>query len=338
MVTMKEIAAHVGVSQPTVSVVLNNKSSIVRISTVTRKRIEDAAKELGYHRNAIARSMVTGRTNFIGYLNINISSEFATRILDGIMRECDQRDFFVKIFPFYQDANFEAVASRMFEQRPAGLICRSITKEMMDYLKVEARKLNIPVAFTGSTFPSDWGIRVGTVDREGVFAGVNHLLEKGHKRIAVVNLDYRRAFTRFRQDYFLEAMQNAGLKVPDQYLVTLSRDQGQTEERVKQLMELPEPPTALFCIAGDAIAAQALRALRKKNLRVPEDVSVMGYSGITISRFVDPPLTTIFEPFEEIGRTAAKQLIDEICRTERISLIKEQKIEIPSQLVIGEST
>lgn len=337
MITMKEIAAHVGVSQPTVSVVLNNKASVVRISKDTRERIKDAAKELGYHRNAIARSMVTGKTNFIGYLDINISSEVAVKILDGIIRECNRRDFFVKITPYYQDINFETVVNRTIEQRPAGLICRSITRKMMDYLQAEAQKLNIPVAVTGTTFPGTWGIRVGTVDEQGVFAGVRHLLEKGHKRIAVLNLDSGRAFALFRQECFRTAMLKAGLEVPGQYFVMMS-DYLETEKRVAGLMELPEPPTALFCVAGDVVAALALRALKRKKLRVPEDVSVIGYSNISVSRLVDPSLTTISEPFAEIGMVTARELIDEIDRTERLSFTTERKIEIPSQLIIREST
>lgn len=337
MITMKEIARLAGVSQPTVSVVLNNKSGTVRISDETRKLVVEAAKSLGYRRNAIARSMVTGKTNFIGYIDIDVSPEYAAKMLSGVIRECNGRNYFVKVFPYYDDMKFEEVINRIMEQRPAGLICRSLTERMLNYLKHEAFLLNIPIAVAGNSFPCDWGIRVVTEDEVGVFAAVNYLLELGHEHIALLNLDRGRAFTRFRKDSFLQAMHTAGIAVPNEYLVMMMNSD-ETELRVTELLKLPTPPTAIFCIAGDPIAALALRVIRKNRKRVPEDISVIGYADIDLASFVDPPLTSVREPFEEMGMVAARELLDEIARPNCPSFEQVHEIKIASQLIIRDST
>lgn len=336
MVTMKDIAKAAKVSRPTVSLVLNGHSTQIRISNETKKLVEETAERLGYRRNEIARSMVTGKTNCIGYVDSDIVSEYSSRMLSGIIQECNAENYFVKIFPYYEKAYFEDAVKRIIEQRPAGLICRSLSEEMLECLRKEALTLGIPIAVTGSSFPHAWGIRIVTDDEEGAALATKHLIGQGHERIAHVSLSGKRGFAELRKVGFLKTMSNSHLQVSPDYMVLL-KNINESEKLIGKLFDLPEAPTAIFC-ATDDIAAIAIRAAMKKGLKVPGDVSIAGFADMRISTLTAPPLTTVSEPFDEIGKIAAAELIREIERPNKRYFSKNMEKKIDLKLIIRNST
>ncbi|OGV55975.1 MAG: hypothetical protein A2017_07870 [Lentisphaerae bacterium GWF2_44_16] len=336
MVTMKDIAKAAKVSRPTVSIVLNGRSTQIRISDETKKIVEETAERLGYRRNDIARSMVTGKTNCIGFVDSDIVSEYSSRILSGIIKECNEKNYFVKIFPYYEEVYFKDVVKRIIEQRPAGLICRSLSEEMLECLRKEAFNLGIPIAVTGSSFPHDWGIRIVTDDEDGASQATKHLIDLGHKHIAHVNFSWKRGFAELRKSGFLKTMASYSLKVTPNHIVLL-KNINKAEELIGKLFDLPEIPTAIFC-ATDEIAAIAIRAARKKRLNVPDDISITGFADMKISRLTDPSLTTVSEPFDKIGKIAADELIKEIERPSKRYFSKAMEKKIDLKLIIRNST
>lgn len=336
VVTMKDIAQKAKVSRPTVSVILNGRDSHIRISKKTRDHVLQIASSLNYRRNQIAHAMVTGKTNFIGFMDEDIINEYTSETLSGAVNEASKHKYFIKIFPYYNKKFFKDIVNSIIEQRPAGIICRSLNEDLLEYLHLECVKFNVPVAIVGSGFFHGWGIRVATDDTVGAALAVNHLIDLGHKKIAHAGFTRGRGFVEMRCQGYINAMTNAGLAIPDEYFIYGAKLHD-IEKRIGELAIRKNRPSAIFCTT-DYIAMVVLRSLRKANLRVPQDVSIVGYADLKTSKLVDPPLSTIAEPFKEVGKIAVSELIAEIEKKEKGSFNTEVRKMLDVKLIVRASS
>lgn len=339
MLGMKDIAREAGVSRPTVSLVLNGKAGKgnVRISEETKKRVFAAAEKLGYCRNEIARSMITGKTCFIGFMSNNTDIEYTAKNLSGAISECQKYDYFVKIFPTHTDENnFEQCLKNMIGQRPAGIICRSPDIEQQKLLRRECGKYNIPVALIGSIYRGDWGIRVLTDDAAGAAEAAKLLIRNDRRKLLCVCSREGKRFSDERYKGFAEGAKNAGLRIK-KFSIPYSDDNFKNfEKELLELLKSERRPDGIFCVT-DELAMIVLRVTAKAKLKVPEDLSVIGFADMRMAAFATPPLTTVAEPFEEIGTTAARELLKEI-KSASIKSFKSPKIiELSVKMKIRES-
>lgn len=334
-VTMMDIARKAKVSRPTVSLILNGRETQVRISESTRQRVLDVSKSLGYRRNEIARSMVTGKSNFIGFTG-DISHEYCSMMLKGIVEKAEFRKYYVKIFSDPDPDKFETNVNTIIEQRPAGIIFRSLSKKNYEFISRECRLYEIPFAIAGSSFPGNCGIRVSTADDKGAAMAVKHLIKLGHKRIAHISGDRISGYVELRRAGFLAQMKKMQLDVPENYFIHSDKIEV-IEKSAVDLLSTKNRPTAIFC-ASDHFAMVVIRAARRVGLSVPEDISVIGFANMNLSKLADPPLTTIAEPFIELGQTVADELINEIEKDDKISLSKQIEKELDVKLIIRDST
>jgi len=337
MITMKDIAYEAGVSRPTVSVILNGRENVIGISLETKERVLKAAEKLGYRRNEIARSMITGRSNFIGYLTSGLMREYVTMPLQGIVERAEKEKYFVKVFFRKETDSFSDVIKKIMEQRPAGLICRSIREEDYKLLDKECRALNIPYVLIGSGFRRDSGIRIETDDVAGAETIVEHLIGLGHKQIAFFCGNRGSGYVELRFRGFMNVMKKYGLPISEDHMIFNDVNSEMETAAVRLFSSGKTLPTAIFC-GGDHFAMITLRAARRCGLKVPEDISVAGYANMEMCRFADPPLTTVAEPFEEVGELACELLIQEVKRKKMISFQKEIYLDVPVKLIIREST
>jgi DNA-binding LacI/PurR family transcriptional regulator len=164
---------------------------------------------------------------------------------------------------------------------------------------------------------------------------VEHLYELGHRRIAFISAQYASSLSRVREATFRQEMQRAGLPVSDDTVVhTDWQKRDVIEAKVLELLHRPGPrPTALLC-AGDMIAMTAQRAARLCGLSLPRDLSVVGFANFLMATYADPPLTTVAQPFEEIGRLAVRRLLASQDGSESVT----GTLEVPTQLVVRLST
>lgn len=334
-ITMKKIASEAKVSRPTVSAVLNGRAESARISEKTTRKIIETAKRLGYRRNEIARAMVTGRSNFIGFVG-DLSYEYASLVMKGAVERADALGYFVKVFTQRKGGEFESFLHRMIEQRPAGIIFRTLLAEEHDIVLKECLSHDIPFSIAGSSFHGCRGIRVLTDDEHGAKIAVDRLVALGHADIAHFSGKRGNGYVELRRSGFLKAMEAHGLSPRDEFIFhddPLER----LEIAACELFSSEDRPTAVFC-ASDYIAMVLLRAIRKVGLSVPEDVSVIGYSGMLAAELSDPPLTTISEPFVEMGNFASEMLIEEILGSERRSLDRRIDVVLDVSLKEGKST
>ena len=310
--TLKDIAERIGVSRVAVSVVLNGSTSNTRVSAETRQRILDAAAELDYHPNATAQGLKRGRTNTLGVVfgatatnTQTMSSSLTTNILQGVAEAAEEGRYNLMLFinP-WRDGNQGVNCLR--DQRTDGAVfAMPLTKNNMAESLIA---LGQPLVFIG--YPAD-ALGIPSVDVDNVRAAYDatrHLLELGHRRIAHLQGDDFYICTGQRRDGFLRAMTEAGMVVPPDYLIADTYSGVTTQETFLRLMALPNPPTAIFT-GNDIMAGQVVRAAKKANISIPSQLSIVGFDDLYLPTLMDEPVTSIRQPFLEMGRQAGLILL-----------------------------
>lgn len=339
MVTMGDVASRAGVSQATVSFVLGGRADRLKISRETRERVMQSARELGYQRNQLARAMVTGKSRIIGVLTTPHSGENMVRILTGAMEAASQNNYLLKVVHLSYDGVDEATIARCLEWRVAGAMVVGLSEETHRTLNEAFHKAQIPLTLIDNVPPVNWGVRVGSNDEQGIRLAVSHLVGLGHRKIAFMG-GRPGSLSQWREESFRAALAEAGLLVPAHWVRHSSwSDQKIIEEQVRLLFVESgnSLPTAVVCSA-DAIAMVVLRIARSLGLRLPEDLSVTGYSNANLSAFADPALTTVDQSFVEMGRAAALQVIGLAERSESDEQIILKELLLPTQLIERAST
>jgi len=344
--TMNTIATHLGVSRATVSHVLNGRSAEQRIRPETQSRVLDVARELGYRPNALARSVRSGKSRMIGYLVSDPRYEPYWNTIIGALDEAEQEGFTLKVLSVTPGTFAERIRQCM-ELRLGGLIVR--INQDKSTLFAEANRVGIPVVTVDESVPQSFGVRVNAADALGCREAVSHLVELGHRRIGFISSGFGRQpleIVPTREGLFLQEMATRGLDVPDgcvtrETMLVYGRrakaghDTATGLAATDALLEHPAGrPTAIFCWRDEA-ALVAIQACHRRGLRVPGDISVVGFSDISAAWLCDPPLTTCQSPWEEMGRTAVRQLVNAV---EGEFDPSPREILIPSGLVVRQSS
>lgn len=337
MVRMTDIALEAGVSRSTVSLVLNNKHTAVGIPESTRRRVLSAATQLGYRPNELARAMVTGKNRVIVYLLHDPSQEVASRILKGALTEAEKHGYLVKLVG--REGPFdERDIERCVGLRPVGVMALYVTPSVTEYLQKEMARYNIPVVLLDSSFPLEGVTRVLSDDIEGIWQGISHLYSLGHRRIGYISGARSSGAATLREEGYRRAMAQLGLPVPDGYVTYGDWHIPTTQEAAEGLLRHPEGrPTAVFC-ADDKTALIASRTADRLGFRVPEDLSIVGFADLEMARYGNPPLTTIAQPFADLGAAAVRSLLAASKRVERHEGAETAEVLLPNHLVIREST
>jgi len=336
MVTMRDIAREAGLSRTTVSLVLNGLEGTVGIQGSTKAKVLAVAEELGYRPNELARSMIKGRSNFIACVVSDLAMEYESRPLAGVVGEAERQGFFVKLVFTSSREDFAGAARRIVGQRPAGVFLLGLNDPEFPVAVQEFHRHGIPFATAGASPARPVGIRVCPDNVDGAAQAAEHLLGLGHRDIAFASGDLVTAYAIQRRQGFMDALLRRQVDFQGRNAVCNSYTD-RFEMELERLFASSPRPSAIFC-AGDPGAMQAARAARKAGLRVPEDLSVVGYADLWAAAYYDPPLTTVAEPFEELGRVACAMLLEEVGRERRVSFSEELFRQLPVKLVVRKST
>ena len=332
---MREIAREVGVSYSTVSFVLNDRSTAVRISEATRHRVLEAASKMGYQRNEMARAVVSGHSHFIGFVVVEPDYEPVAHMLAGALDEADERGYFVKVLRAHDFHIDQKLIDKCLSLRLEGVVALYLAPGHIDKLHEALQPHDVPVATLETTQPRDWGIRVFSDDAEGCHQVIAHLAELGHRKIAFIAGKADSEGGRTREFGFCEAMEKHRIEVPEGYIVRGNWSSSTTERATAELLEHPAGrPTAIFC-ANDQMAMVAIRALRARGVQVPRDVSVVGFTNLAMAKFCDPPLTSVAQPFHQMGRAVVARMLDAIeAKNPTVAAVEV----VPTSLVVRQST
>jgi DNA-binding LacI/PurR family transcriptional regulator len=307
-VTIRDVAAHVGVSHQTVSRVINNSE---RVSPATRARVEAAIKELGYRPDVIARSMAKGLTYTLGCISPNLTDYIFARMIECAQVEARRHGFFVLTGSAPLAADAQPLLDEMLNRRVDGLlVLNPRDDERYTYLLPLVEKC-IPIVYLKNT-PIDEAVSsVSCNDEQGGYEATRHLLALGHISIATILGPENEECTIDRRKGYHRALAEARLE-PVEALVGRGDWTIKSGGKAMQAMlDSPETFSAVF-VQNDRMAVGAIRALREAGLRVPQDVSIIGYDDIPFALYSDPPLTTIKQPIDEFGYHGARLLIDAI--------------------------
>lgn len=326
-VTIFDVAREADVSYSTVSRVINNKG----VSADKRERVLRAMAELGYVANLQARSLAGGKSNIIGLLVHSLTVEYFGEIARGVDEELAAVNYDLMLYTTHRRKGREsAYVTRLTRNLVDGLLL-VLPRNAEAYLET-LRHRGFPYVLVdhqglGFDVPS-----VGATNWQGGYDGTRYLIELGHRRIGFITGDMTLGCARDRLVGYQQALRDADLPVDP----TLIREGDFLQPRAftcaSELLALAEPPTAIFA-SNDVSAFGAMEAIRNRGLRIPEDISVMGFDDIPQAAQVHPTLTTVRQPLAEMGRAAAQLLFTYI--NEPDAGVK--RIELPTTLSIRES-
>jgi LacI family transcriptional regulator len=310
--TMRDIARLAGVSQTTVSFVLNNKPNIA-IADETRQKIWQVVEELGYRPNSLARSLRSNRTRLIGFVSDEIATTpFAGGIIQGAQETAWNAGYLLLLINTGRspEARDEAVRV-MLEHQVEGILYASWFHRRVDppAMLREAPCVLLDCFAADASLPS-----VVPDEVQGAFTAVEHLLAKGHRRIGFINLDDRIPAVRGRLTGYKQALAAHSVPFDPSLVVAVDRNAHGGYQGALDLMHLPQPPTALFCF-NDRMAMGAYDALRKLGLAVGADVAVVGFDNQEIiAAQLYPGLTTMELPHYGMGEWGVNCLLEHALR------------------------
>lgn len=307
-VSLKVLAAHLGLTVGTVSRALNGYADI---SPVTRERVQRAADELGYRPNQNARRLSIGTPETVAYLMPRLGSAiaqpFVAQLLQGLAEAVSKRhwDLLVAHAETSQD-ELEQIERLVRSGRVGGLV---ISRPLKNDPRIPLiQDLKCPFVVHGRTGQSDDYAWYDVDGADAFVTSVNHLIGLGHARIAFIGAPLQFQFAQDRLNGYQAAIKANGLRVdPDLIQIADFSDDG-GEIATNLLLDLPEPATAIVCVS-DTVAFGALAAIRARGLRPGQDISVIGYDGLKFGAHANPPLTTMSQPQVHAGRRLGDMLL-----------------------------
>lgn len=329
-VTIKDVARMAEVSISTVSRVINDSKPV---SPEARRRVLKAIEELGYKPNEIARSLVTKKSNIIGIIVDDIGSSYVAQIIRGVEEVGRMYNYDLLLCSSYGDKESELrFAQLLMQKQVAGIIIVSeiLNNDVLSFLDMS----RIPFVYLNKYYNVLESPNVSINNREASDKVMKHLIEEGHKRIAYVTQekDVELTIEKHKLEAYREWMGNIGgdpmvfevdgHEIEDGYDLGNRIVEGLLEERI----------TAVYC-CEDEIAIGLINYLYDHNIKVPEDISVVGYGDITLASYFRPMLTTIKEPYYDIGAVSIRRIL-KVLQGEKV---EEQTIVLPVQLIVRDS-
>ncbi len=308
-VSLKDISKACGVSIATVSKSLNNHSDI---SEETKEHVREIAEELGYRPNAAAQALKTKKTNNIGVLfvdeaNSGLTHDYFSYVLDSFKTTAEKNGYDITFINSSKNRiNNMSYLSHALYRGFDGVVIACV--DFFDPQVYELVSSSIPVVTIDHMFDNCMAILSDNVT--GMRELVNYVYNQGHRKIAYIHGLETSAVTRSRLSCFYNTMQELNVPVPEEYVRTAPyRDTEKTYEETMKLLDLDDPPTCIL-FPDDFSSFGGTNAIRERGLRVPEDISVVGYDGIEVARRISPRLTTIVQDTRKIGALAAEKLIE----------------------------
>ncbi len=329
--TIKDVAARAGVSHPTVSRVIHDDP---QIGEATKLRVRAIMKEIGYRPNLIARGLVRNKTQAFAIV-IPDFNPHVQPIVRGIVDECRRRHYAPMLFSTEywteEEASYSYVAANW---RVDGVLIYNVVHH--ERLTRDARQLakeQIPFVFINKYLRHATINSVGVDNQQAVRAAVEHLAELGHKKMGCLNGSLMSVDGVERFEAFRSALAGAGLAYEERWTGNANFSDQQAAEEMRRILALRHRPTAMFC-ANDLMALGAMKAAQALNVRVPGELSFVGFDDLDAGQWFTPALTTLSPPLREVGGRALKLLVDMVEQAGR----PPEQIPYEAKLIVRAST
>ena len=326
-ITIHDVARASGVSVSTVSRVLNDKDDV---APETKDRVQKVINELGYASNLAARSMRSRQTNLLGLIVPDVGESYSLEVLKGCNQAIQHDPFDLLI---YTSGDIRENSSPAQEQYYVNLLNGGLTDgvivvaPMASSFNSAAHIVVVDPNNDNPDYPS-----VISTNRDGAMNVMAYLIELGHKRIGFVTGRPELIGAVRRLQGYKDGLEQAGIAIDEQLIITGDFTQETGKACAHQLLSLPHPPTAIFA-ANDQSALGVMDTAKELGLKIPEDLSVVGFDNIAESQLCDPPLTTIDQHLTDLGIAATKMLMDLVKGNE----LESPQQKFPTQLIIRQS-
>jgi DNA-binding LacI/PurR family transcriptional regulator len=309
--TIIDLAKALNISKSTVSRALTNHPNV---KTETKKAVLELAGEMDYQRNMLSVSLVNKKTNMIGIIVPEFVNSYFSKVIIGAQEAAALAGYNVIICQSNENYNQEISNVNIMLSNQVDGILVSLTKETrnFDHLKRFAKK-GIPIVFFNRVCDEMIVPKVIVDDFEGAYKITEHLIDTGKKRIAHLAGPDNLIISRKRKEGYLAALKKHNIPIDQELIIPYDLLLEKVNIFVNHLINLPNPPDAIFAI-NDPTAIKVIEFLKSKKIRIPEDIAIAGFSNDNYSALIDPPLTTMSQPVHEIGKVAAELLIDQINR------------------------
>ena len=329
MATIRDVATLAGVSVATVSRTLQQPE---RVSPKTRHRVMEAIDSTGYKPNLLAVKFRSGKTHNLVVLVPTVANVFFARVISGMQEAAVEKGYSLLLGNTLGNTQIEEDYARMVQTSQAdGLI----QLRAHNPFTADMHKGNdlLPMVNACEVL-NDPPCPVVTLDnRRAAKAMTRHLIDLGHRRIALIKGPNASPLTQDRLAGYQDALREAGLAFDEQLLFNGDFTLQAGSDAARQMLTMADRPTALFC-ENDETAMGAMHAIKAAGLAIPADISVAGFDDIAFSAYCDPPLTTVAQPAEEFGHTAVGLLIDVL----NGKIKKAPKVVMPFELKLRQST
>lgn len=330
MATIKDVARLAGVSTTTVSHVINQTRFVAEDTT---KAVLEAVKQLNYSPSAVARSLKVNTTKSIGMIITTSEAPYFAEIVLAVEEYCYNHGY--SLFLCNTQNEPEKIKNHfdmLLKKRVDGILV--MCSEYRENAFALFKSTNVPMVIM------DWGPNEDQSDRiidhslEGGYLAARHLIESGHKDIAIIAGYLYKTTAKARYDGFVKAMQEAGLPIRSEWVLENDFQPEGGYESMNYILKQDKLPTAVIC-GCDMMALGVISAITEKGLQVPQDISIIGYDNIHSSRFFAPPLTTIHQSKVRLGEMALELLLERIKNNDSVHTPKV--LEFYPELVVRKS-
>lgn len=326
--TMRDVAKRAEVSIATVSHVINETR---HVEDDTKARVLNAIDALGYRRSNVARSLATSQTRTIGVVVSDVRNFFFGELLSGIEDVMRPEGYRLTVCNTAEILERETLyLNYLLEQRVDGIIAAATSRKWSVLNQVD--HTHTQIVFVDRWFEGLAAPFVGADNVGAAYEGTQYLIEMGHRKIAILAGFKRLSTMRERLRGYKQAVTEAGLELRDEWIVETPLEVAAAKEAVLALLQLPDPPTAVF-INNNLLSLGALLAVREVGARCPEGISMVGFDDHPWADVSDPPLTVVKQPSEQMGQRAAEVLLALISGEEP----EKMMIRLPCELIERES-
>lgn len=330
-ITIKDIARELGISPSTVSRALKDHPDI---SVETKRLVNDLAKKYNYKPNIIALSLRSQRSNVIGVIIPEIVHYFFSSVISGIEEVANAHGYSVMISQSGEDFNRETIACDLFLNSIIDGLIISVSKETNDYTHLKRfEDEGIPVVFFDRIIEEIHSDRIVIDDFDGAYQATEHLIIQGRRKIVHFSGPQNRLIGQNRLNGYLKAMRDNGVVINENLIIHCDTFQSAIIETQK-LIDSGVKFDSIFTV-NDFTAAGAIKILTRNGVKIPQEVSVVGFGDDQTSMMVEPTLTTVSQPGYEMGKKAMEQLIRRITQTKQDPPVTEI---LKTQLIVRESS
>ena len=327
-ITAKQLAAQLGLSEAAVSIALNNRPGV---STATRRRVLEAAREAGFDfsRKATMQNAKRGQICFVIYKKSGAvvdDTPFYSALSEGIGLACKRAHYELVIRYLYED---EDLSDQLFSLKTAGFDGILLLATEMDERSLEPfERFSIPIVLLDAYFETLHTDCVLINNIQGGYLAASYLISKRKIQPGYLRSAYRIANFNQRADGFYKALRDHGMSSSRSPVHLLAPSQEGAYADMKALLQAGEEPAGAYFADNDNIAIGAMKALREAGYRIPEDVALIGFDDLPLCEYLDPPLTTVEVPKQYLGEVAAMRIIERIENQNSLPLKTEVAVRL----------